>query len=315
MKQDLKQAIELVALSASKRAIDGEATQLHFLNDCVQAHNADNLLCVPLLHFDKAFSVESTRLLHAMKACKYDFDLKYTPKSLIISKGKFRSVLPYTTTYEMYEQPEEDDENAYYTIESDFLEKLDALVNYVSTDASIEWSTGILVRDGYMYATNNIVALRVPTRIQNCVIPLGLVRMLLKLKECPQGVMVKKNVLCFTYASDAWLIGRLIQLEWPSIEHHFNKVKFNKLKKINKKFKKAVATLNTMSYKNRLCMTSSILSVDETTIEGMPYADFACDCSELAQVLIHFTHGDLNSYPAPFTFTDGNIDAIMAGVQ
>ncbi len=100
---------------------------------------------------------------------------------------------------------------------------LRALVPFVSEDASRPWSRGVLLRQGFAHATNNVVLVRAPIvqEVPEINLPMKAVRELLRIGEEPTGMALEATTAVFHYASGQWMRTSLLSCEWPNLERLF----------------------------------------------------------------------------------------------
>lgn len=98
-----------------------------------------------------------------------------------------------------------------------FLNRLELLAPFVAQDTSRRWANSILIRDGSLFATNNITLVQAWVGIQcpEICIPLATVEALIKLKENPRAVQASGSSIAFLFEGDKLLLSALYNETWP----------------------------------------------------------------------------------------------------
>jgi len=194
-------------------------THLHIYDKRIQATNGIVSIDAPFPYFDDLrITVPAQKFIKAAEICKGEFDVNITKAGkLSIKKKKFRALLPLS-------------ENESFplilpTIQTtpinvDILPILRQLEPFISEDASRPWSRSIHFKDGYAYATNNIVIARVPAQgVPNITIPAPGIDELLRVNYPPVSIDVAEYMLIFHLPGNAWIASSLIEEKWPEVEH------------------------------------------------------------------------------------------------
>lgn len=95
---------------------------------------------------------------------------------------------------------------------------LKSLQPFVATDASKVWATGICLKEGYAYATNNVILCRVPFPTvlpESVIIPSACFDAVTdKGEPCDMGVA--KDSVTFYYEDGTWIKTLLLNMDWPT---------------------------------------------------------------------------------------------------
>lgn len=101
---------------------------------------------------------------------------------------------------------------------------LRSLQPFVATDASKVWATGICLKDGYAYATNNVILCRVPFPTvlpETVIVPSACFDAVIdKGEPCDMGVAT--DSVTFYYEDGTWIKTQLLNMEWPThvVDNH-----------------------------------------------------------------------------------------------
>ena len=307
----MKNAIEFVKHGVLNRQFEEPLTEIHAIGDTIQSYNGRVRMSHPLKGIGK-FSVGSATFLKAIASCNWEPDIRKTDHNLIIKKGKFRVMLPFN---EMYQSQSRGKTKKRIKLQDDFLFSVKQLFPFISEDASREWSQSILIREGFMYVTNNITVIRCPVDLPDCVLPIGLVHVLVKCKLEPSYIQIGKKGVTIDFDNDAWAYGSNTPQDWPAVEHFFKKQKWNKLPEINKGFIDAVELIAPFCTNDELTFTEGKLVTDISEVREVGSPDCCLSSINTQRVLKIFTHADFSQYPKPIPMKGLGIQGIMAGIK
>lgn len=176
-------------------------------------------LC-PELDID--FAVQADKFIKAIDACPDEPTLRLLDSGqLSISSGRFRARLPTRPTADY---PQVTRLSGHADVPQELRQALQDIRPFIGTDAFRAWSHGVLVKDGYMWATNNVVLVRRPFTYNGpaAVWPAALVDELLRVKQTPASYVHTATHAEFLYTDGSWLVGSLIHPDWPDVEKFFN---------------------------------------------------------------------------------------------
>ena len=199
-------------------------TNFHFYSGRVQGGNGRITIDAPLELGGIDITVPAVPFLKAIDTCEgiLDFEnLKITEAGrLSIKKGKFRSVLPLSNSDEFpLVEPSEGKARHVPPI----LSALKRLRPFVGDDATRPWACGVLFKNGYAYATNNVVMTRVIMDFGDCEfnLPGFAVDELLRINKEPESIIIDDNAVTFFFGKLGWLRSQLFSAEWPDVERFF----------------------------------------------------------------------------------------------
>lgn len=218
MINDLLQSLKFVKGSvASKEFIEG-LTHFKIEDGFVRGFNGTFALCAPV-DTDLNCTPHALDLVKAIEKCEDAVQMTMLPNGkLNIKSGKFKVNINTLDKLTPHVVPEGEQ----FVINGHvFMQALNSLKPFISTDASRPWSCGVLVTPTSAYATNNVTAAEYwlgngfP---HNFVLPSQAVRELLKIKEDPIGCTLSDTSVTFHFEGDRWLRTQLLQAEeWPNL--------------------------------------------------------------------------------------------------
>lgn len=185
--------------------------------DRCQAGNGRYVVDVPQSGYPE-MCVSAERLVAAVAACATDAPTVLVDEpgtTCTVQAGRVRSKIALSTPGE-YPRATPDPETAHTAPGVAAL--LAQLQPFVATDASRPWATSICVANGFAYATNNVILVRVPfpaTFDRPVNIPGAVIEAVLAKGE-PAGLGVGENSLTFYFDDTVWIKTQLIDGEWPS---------------------------------------------------------------------------------------------------
>ena len=87
----MKEAIEFIKYAVTVKQYDEQLTQIHACGRDIQSFNGKVLMSHPVDGLG-IFSVASTKLLSAIKACEYKPEVRVTDKNVILTVHNFRAI-------------------------------------------------------------------------------------------------------------------------------------------------------------------------------------------------------------------------------
>jgi len=304
----LKTAIDFVKHGVLSRQFEESLTELHFTSRGVQSYNGVVCIHYPFAFPDMTFSVSSIKLIKAIEACNFAPMMRLSEKNIIIKGNNFRSILEQNPS----PSPIKKAKGEIYKLPSNFIEKLALIYPLISDDASRQWSQTVLIKKGYLYVTNNVVAARVKINLPNCILPIELISVLLKLKKHhPTSIILANKAERIHYKGGAWVQCSRSTVTWPKTINTFFAKKPKKIPTIPLGFKDAVNTIAPfMDDDDVLSIEKGVMSSGNTKIKGMKVPDCHVSCQNLKRVLEIFTKIDFKD--KILRLSGGGIEGVMA---
>jgi hypothetical protein len=184
----------------------------------VRGFNGVISLCSPI-PFDIACRPKADTLIKAIAACDDTISLSLTPAGkLTVKAGKFRTHIACVQEITTHPLPE----GEFMQLDgASLLAGLKAVEPFIGTDASRKWANGVLIRDGSLFATNNVMVVQywVGNMFQNVVnLPSIAVKEILRINEPPLYAQVAQGSITFHYEGDRWLRTQLYDTDsWPDL--------------------------------------------------------------------------------------------------
>lgn len=215
----MRDTLNLVRGAVSKKDLLPVLTHFHIYDGRVQGGNgriAIDAPCPSLEGFD--CTVPAERFLKAIDVCDGEPKLKLTDGGkLTVSRGKFRATLPLAN-HQAFPRVAADNAGGVLTLLHPILPMLRKLYNFIGEDASRPWSCGILFRDDFAWATNNVCLARVPYgAIREFVLPIFAIDELLRIGKEPSSLLIEDNSLTFSFDSGWWMRVQKLHGQWPDV--------------------------------------------------------------------------------------------------
>jgi hypothetical protein len=218
----MKDTLMFVRGAVAQKDLVPVLTHFHFYDGRVQGGNGRLAIDAPLPELRGVdVTVPAKRFLSAVDACDGEPTMNVTDAGrLSLRRNRFRALLPLAE-HESY--PRAVPEGERYDVDAGLVDALRRLVPFVSEDASRPWSRGVLLRDGYAYATNNVVIARVPCTWDAPAVnlPAEAIAELVRVKRALQYVQQTDKSVTFHYDGGAWMRSALYDLAWPSVDQFF----------------------------------------------------------------------------------------------
>lgn len=314
----MKDTLHLVRGSVSTKDFVPVLQCFHFYNGRVQGQNGRIAIDAPFPAIGD-FTVPAERFLKAVDACDGAPTVTLTDGGkLSVKKGKFRAVLPLGAHSSFPLAVKDGDILA---TGGGFLPMLRKLRPFISDDASRPWSNGILLRDGYAYATNNVIMARVPFAwdFGDINLPVYAVDELLRIGEEPTTLLLKPEAITFELG-DAWLRAQLLAGEWPDVAARMEALEHG----IPVPEGLAAAIEKVLPFCPDPKMPEIVFSKDGVStaegdhcaaVEGMALPDGRYRAEVLLAVLAVAKTMDLAAHPAPIGFCGNGIEGIFVGLR
>ena len=225
----MQKILNFVKGAVSTKDLVPVLTNFHFYDGRVQGGNGRITIDAPLDLGGVDITVPAVPFLRAVDACDGAPVLNVTPGGkLTMKKGGFKSLLPLSDQDAFPRVDVDLTEGTLWKPELGFIKALRTIRPLIGDDASRPWSCGALFKDGYIYATNNVVMVRIPWAMPDgiCInIPRFAVEELIRVGEEPAGFMFTKTSAVFVYGNLAegtrWIKTQLFESAWPDVDKFF----------------------------------------------------------------------------------------------
>lgn len=259
-------------------------------------------------------TVPAGKLRAALAPCVDGFSIKLTPKRrLSVKSGAFKALL---NTGESEAFPLMDVTKKTSLFEWDIRKVLYILRDFLSKESPNAWAKGTLLRDGYAYATNNVVIARTPIKWDgpDIILPAALSAEILKEAEAPLEYACDEASFLVTYGNGVTLWSKLVNDVWPDVS---NLLKPEKCFDFGKTFSPDILKLKAFSIEDTVHLQDGKLLVgdNEASIGGYPEGKGAFRIEHLCNVLKQTTHINFDAYPKPCYFEGDNIEGVIIGMR
>jgi len=173
---------------------------------------------------DAVIAPRAREFVRALEQCEDEIEMFLTQSgNLRLTSGEFTAVVPAMNLDEMYvlERPT-GGETVF--IPTDLLEVVKMIKPYISDDASRDWSTGVLMGNGYAYATNNIIIARFNTGLKTSLwfnLPLHVIDEMVRINDNPNYISIHRLTQQVTlhYPGHRLLHSTLGPMNWPDLNN------------------------------------------------------------------------------------------------
>lgn len=209
-------ALRFVKGSIAIKDIVPGLTHFCIENSRVKGFNGTLALSSPI-PFDISCKPKADVMLKAIGNCTETIQLTLTKAGrLSIKSGPFKVNIECIQENTPHPDPEGE------RVEIDgaaLLAGLKAVSPFIGQDASRKWAQGVLIRDGSLFATNNIILVQywlgvsLPSVVN---LPLSAVREMVRIGIPPLYMQLTETSVTFHYEGDRWLRTQLYSVrEWP----------------------------------------------------------------------------------------------------
>lgn len=308
----MKNTLNFVKHGIINRQFEEQLTQVHFCGDRVQSFNGIVTMSHPC-HSYGSFSIESAKILKAFEICDWDPAINLTDNNVIIKRGDFRLVLPYSKEYEYHEPTG----GKYQTVPEDFLDIISEFFPFISEDASRKWSQSMLVEKKHIYVTNNIILLRQPIEMLDCVIPGPLLSVLNRIKDEPKYYTVDETSITFFYGKHKWVSCLQLAEKWPDVKSMFDWSRPDSLHKLNQVFLSAFNQVQHFCDDDIIKIRGGYMTSGECSVKipGRYPAGLSFSCSQFKKIIGQFNRIGFDSYPKPMYVGDSSISGYFMGMM
>jgi DNA polymerase III sliding clamp (beta) subunit (PCNA family) len=283
----------------------------------VQGCNGVVYIDAPFPHDIAECTVPANRFLKAVEACDDDPTFGVTDGGkLSVKRGRFRAYLPILPFADF---PRATLDGSSVPVPPDLVQVLTRLKPFISEDASRPWSLSILLREGFAYATNNIIVMRTPIDWQGpeVTLPVQLVDRVLEVGEVPNECHIGPQHICFSWG-DTWMRSALTLHPWPGVETMCEK---EATEVVPQELKDAVTKIKAFCVNEKfpVIRLSDVVQTDDgehgASFEGFDLPEGAYHADQLLKVLTVATHIDFSAYPAPCAVTGDKLQGLIVGLK
>jgi len=240
---------------------------------------------------------------------------------LIVREGKMRVRIPLSLdAYPHCQRPSE-----WSDVDDALLASMRKVRSFVSEDASRPWACGVLIRGGWIYATNNIVMVRrrFPSNLEVS-IPGFAIDQLVRCAKKIEAIHIRSTAVAFKLEGDVWMESARYADQWPDIEKMFEKYDGMELTVLRGNEHAIVEKiLPFVPDKRHPVIRFGDNKISTLNGEMEAEIEWTCDVTAnfhavpLLQVLEIATHWLPQEYPkaVPFSAMNDDIEGMIAGVR
>lgn len=222
----MRKTLNFVKGAVSTKDLVPVLTNFHFYSGRVQGGNGRVTIDAPLDLSGVDITVPAVPFLRAVDACEGSPDLSITDGGkLVMKKGKFRSMLPLSDSTTFPRAEVDLTSSTLWKPKPGLLKALRTILPLIGQDASRPWACGALFKAGYIYATNNVVMVRIPWAMPDdiCInVPSFAVEELIRVGTEPTGFQFSETSAVFTYENQSmWIKTQLFESKWPDVDKFF----------------------------------------------------------------------------------------------
>lgn len=286
-----------------------------------QAFNGSIALSTPINLKENVVPIASD-FIKAIELCKDEPQISLTKAGrLKIQDGSFKVFIKCTNA-ETY--PVVKPTGKKIKVKEDLNKVFKALFPFTGADASRPWSAGIIIRNGYAYATNNVVlaCYTKPVQLPNeLIIPIAAIKELVRIGEDIESVQLDRDTITFHFEGDRWLRTNLIDHKAPDFAQVLSKCTYEKesMQEVPEDLTEILERLYPFMDKKTptaILRKAGIFTgeKDDGASDGthsFPLSVFRYEplhsLSELA------THWNFNYYPSPCPFISEDVSGVIIG--
>jgi DNA polymerase III sliding clamp (beta) subunit (PCNA family) len=316
----MRDTLKLVRGSVSTKDFVPVLKCFHLYNGRIQGQNGRIAIDAPFASLGITdFTVPAERFLKAIDACDSEPDISITDSGKLSVKRKgFRATLPLG---EHSAFPLAIKSGELLATGGRFISTLRELKPFISDDASRPWTNGVLLSEGYAYATNNVVLVRSPFAwdFGDINLPVYAIDELLRIGIEPDEILLDENALTFVLG-EAWLRAQLLTGEWPDVAARFEDIEFGDV--VPSGIIQAIEKI--LPFCPDPKMPEIIFSAEGVStaageqmaaIEGISLPDGCYRAEVLLLALSVAQRVNFAAYPAPVAFCGNKVEGMFVGLR
>lgn len=315
--------LKFVSGAVGKKNFIPELQHFKIENRHVRSYNGVIALCSPI-NFDIDCIPKAEPFVKAINNCEENIVLGMTKANrLSVRSGVFKAFIDcLPMDKEAHVEPEGD-----MVIQIDgekLVEGLSVVHKFIGRDAARPWSTGALLSNQSIYATNNVVFVEhwmgfsLP---KPCNIPFQAVNEIIRIKDAPITAQMSDTSLTFHYPDGKWIRCQLLDNDWPDVVPLFaNATGENKMELTDDLFAGVAAVKPFTDEFGRLHFYDGGVHTSRakeegasfdltTTFEGVYQHEMISLLEGVA------THADLTCYPKPCPFFGDKVRGLIIGMR
>ena len=314
--------LKFVQGAVAKKDFIPSLTHFEIKDGKIKGFNGKLALCAPIpISFD--IKPRAIPFVKAIQGCKNDtVQLSITPTGRLSVKAGRNKFLVDCCEEDF---PDVQPEGNWMSLEGiNIIPAFKALLDFTGEDASRPWAMGIMLRDTFAYATNNIILMEYdlgatfPIPIN---VPKNAVAEVVRIGQEPKGIMICESSVTFMYDEHLWVKTQLYETNWPDLNRVLDSTGAD-MQPISEEVFEAVRTvspfvdeLNRVIFKDGSVTTNTeggaggTVTLDDFSYEGVYNYKYFLSLEGL------ITKIDLTKYPSPCVFEGENIRGALMGMR
>lgn len=210
-------ALKFCLGAASKK--DFVPSLKHFVieDGVARSFNGITAMSAPV-DFDINCKPRADQLVKAIERCNETISLHMTATGrLAVRSGPFNAYIPCVEEETPHVQP---DGMAVHCDGRALIEAFELVEPFVGSDQTRAWGTGVLIRNGSVYATNNVTLVEywmgqtLPFELN---IPRAAIAEVIRVNEPLVGLQVAERSVTFHFGDKRWIRTSLLSTSWPDL--------------------------------------------------------------------------------------------------
>jgi hypothetical protein len=207
--------LKFVQGAVAKKDLLPAMTHFRIENGTVRSYNGQMAISSPIA-LDINCCPKADAMVKAIANCNEATTISLTPAGrLSIRSGRFRALVDTIEGDTPHVQPAGEP----FSFDGEaFLEACKVLEPFIGSDASRQWTNGVMFEGQSVYATNNTCLVQYwlgaafPLRVN---VPKAAIREILRVGEAPTHGQVDQSSITFHYTDGRWIRSQLLNIAWP----------------------------------------------------------------------------------------------------
>ena len=316
-------ALQFVKGAISKKDFIPSLKHVLIQDGQIQAFNGHIALNSPV-DFEHNVVPVAADFIKAVEQCNSEPKMHVTKGGkLSIKDGSFKVFVKLTDAATF---PRMEPEGEMHECNSDIMGAFRTLKPFIGDDASRPWSAGVIIKDGYAYATNNTVLACYMHRIDlahNVIIPVAAIKELVRIKKPVTHTQLSETSITFHFAHGQWLRCNLLDQKAPDFHDILSQCDYDvsSMQPIPDDLPERILRLKPFMdpkepqviFRKEGMFTAPDESGASDTEYSFPFGVFRQE--PITHVVGMATHWNLSTYPAACSFVGKDVSGVMIGMR
>lgn len=269
-------------------------------------------------------TVHCIKFLKAVDACNGEPNIKITAAgNMMVSKNSFRARLPLGE-HEKYPRTTFQVDLPIQPPPENFIQVLKRLQPFMGEDATRPWMNAVHFKDGFAYATNNPVMVRVWVGdCPNMTLPGFLVDELIRLALIPESLVISENNIFVQFKEEVWIRSSTLDGSWPLVGTMLDNFHMNtELVPIPHQLKEVINQILPFcpnpKFPEIILNEKGVSTGDgdmEANVEGISFPECKWHAENLLLVLSEASKIDFTKWPKPCPWLGDGIQGVLVGLK